>query len=169
MLAIRMQRTGRKGHASFRVVVQDSRQTPTSGRVVAQLGTYDPHTKAASIDKEKANFYLEHGAQPSDRAARLMKKEGVTLPAWVNISADIKRDIKNVEKLRKNRPAEAAAPAEETASEASADEAPAAEEPASETPAETAPEAEAATEAKTEEPEAEADKTPEAEAPAEEA
>jgi hypothetical protein len=36
MLAIRMQRTGRKGHAMFRVVVQDSRLTPSSGRVVAK-------------------------------------------------------------------------------------------------------------------------------------
>ena len=44
MLAIRMQRTGRKGHAMFRVVVQESRLTPTSGRVVAMLGSYDPHS-----------------------------------------------------------------------------------------------------------------------------
>ena len=36
MLAIRMQRTGRKGHAQFRVIVQESRRTPTSGNVVAE-------------------------------------------------------------------------------------------------------------------------------------
>ena len=65
MLVIRMQRTGRKGHAQFRVVVQDSRRTPTSGRIVAALGNFDPHTKTANLDKEKASFYLEHGAQPS--------------------------------------------------------------------------------------------------------
>ena len=52
MLAIRMQRTGRKGHAMFRMVVQDSRQTPTSGRVVATLGSYDPHTKTSTLNKE---------------------------------------------------------------------------------------------------------------------
>lgn len=75
MLAIRMQRTGRKGHASFRVVVQDSSQTPTSGKVVAQIGSYDPHTKAAIISKDKAEFYLEHGAQPSERVAYLLKKK----------------------------------------------------------------------------------------------
>ena len=83
MLVIRMQRTGRKGHAQFRVVVQDSRRTPTSGRVVARLGSYDPHTKTATLDKEKAGYYLEHGAQPSDRVARLLKSEGVKLPDWV--------------------------------------------------------------------------------------
>jgi small subunit ribosomal protein S16 len=113
MLAIRMQRTGRKGHAQYRVVVQDSRLTPTSGRVVAQLGSYNPHTKAIVLDKEKATFYLTNGAQPSDKVARLLGKEGVKLPAWVTINADGKRDIKNLEKLRKNRPAEPEAPSVE--------------------------------------------------------
>lgn len=106
MLAIRMQRTGRKGHAMFRLVVQDSRLTPTSGKVVINLGSYDPHTKVAVIDKEKAALYLGNGAQPSDRAARLLQSEGVTLPTWVKTSSDKKRTIRNTDKLRKNRPAE---------------------------------------------------------------
>lgn len=109
MLAIRMQRTGRKGHAMFRVVVQESRLTPTSGRIVANLGSYDPHTKQVNLVKDKATFYLEHGAQPSDRAARLLKKEGVKLPKWVKLEADKKRELRNPDKLRKNQPAEAKA------------------------------------------------------------
>lgn len=115
MLAIRMQRTGRKGHAQFRVVVQDARLTPTSGRVVAQLGSYNPHTKTATLDKEKATFYLTNGARPSDRVARLLQKEGVELPKWVSILADKERSIRNPEKLRKNQPAEPEAPTEEVA------------------------------------------------------
>lgn len=129
MLVIRMQRTGRKGHAQFRVVVQDSRRTPSSGRVVALLGHYNPHTKEAVIDKEKASFYLEHGAQPSDRAARLLKSEGVKLPGWVKLEAKKQRAIKNVEKLRKNQPKEEPvaeeapeAPAEQPTDEAVAEE-----------------------------------------------
>lgn len=106
MLAIRLQRTGRKGHAQYRVVVQDSRMTPTSERVVYRLGNYDPHAKTLNIDTEKATFYLQHGAQPSDRIARLLMKEGVKLPDWVKISESIKRDIRNPEKLRKNQPEE---------------------------------------------------------------
>jgi len=125
MLAIRMQRTGRKGHAMFRLVVQESRVTPTSGKVVVTLGSYDPHAKVATIDKEKAAFYLGNGAQPSDRAARLLKSEGVELPKWVKVAdADKKRAIRNPEKLRKNQPkeeapveAEAEAPAEEKTEE----------------------------------------------------
>ncbi len=110
MLAIRLQRTGRKGHAQYRVIVQDSRLTPTSGRVVYRLGNYDPHAKVLNIDKEKADFYLKNGAQPSDRMARLLQKEGLKLPDWVTVSAPVERKLRNPEKLRKNRPADAPAP-----------------------------------------------------------
>lgn len=139
MLAIRMQRTGRKGQAMFRVVVQNSRQTPTSGRVVAQLGNVNPHTKEAKLDKEKVEFYLSHGAQPSDRAARLFKNEGIKLPDWVTISADGDRKTRNPEKLRKNQPAapveaEAKTEAETPAPAEEVTEAPVVE--AAETPAE---------------------------------
>lgn len=117
MLAIRMQRTGRKGHAMFRVVVQESRLTPTSGKVVVTLGSYDPHAKTTTLDKEKAAFYLNNGAQPSDRVVRLLQSEGVKLPEWVKTSSDKAGKIRNPEKLRKNQPkeepaAEAEAPAE---------------------------------------------------------
>lgn len=145
MLVIRMQRTGRKGHAQFRVVVQDSRRTPTSGKVVANLGNFNPHTKEANLDKEKAQFYLDHGAQPSDRVVRLLKAQGVKLPSWVKEPADKQRSIRNAEKLRKNQPAEpeAEAPAEEAAEEAPAEavEAPAEEAAPAETPAEASAEA----------------------------
>jgi small subunit ribosomal protein S16 len=126
MLAIRMQRTGRKGHAQFRVVVQDSRVTPTSGKVVAGLGSYDPHTKTAILNKEQTEFYLSNGAQPSPRVVALLKKEGVKLPSWVKEPSTKERTVKNAEKLRKNQPATeevseevaAEAPAEETVAEA---------------------------------------------------
>ena len=108
MLAIRMQRTGRSGHAMFRVVVQDSRRTPTSGKVVAHLGSYDPHTKAITLDKEKAAFYLEHGAQPSDRLIRLLQIEGVKLPKWVQPADNKQHPVRHADKRRSTRPAEAA-------------------------------------------------------------
>lgn len=135
MLAIRMQRTGRRGHAMFRVVVQDSRLTPTSGKVVARLGSYDPHAKVTILDKEKAAFYLEHGAQPSDRIARLLKSEGVKLPAWVKMSSDKKRAVRNADKRRSTRPPEPKeeAPAAEAAEpEVSSDASDAAQAPADE-------------------------------------
>lgn len=121
MLAIRMQRTGRKGHAQFRIVVQDSRLTPTSGRHVALLGSYDPHAKTTTLNKEKAAFYLSNGAQPSDRVVSLMQREGVELPSWVKLpKADRKRSIRNPEKLRKNQPKEEPAPEAEAPAEEAA-------------------------------------------------
>lgn len=104
MLAIRMQRLGRKGHAQYRMIVQDSHRAPTSGKVVTYLGSYNPHTKTANLDKEKAQTFLNNGAQPSDRAARLLKDEGVKLPKWFEFSEPGKRETRNPEKLRRNQP-----------------------------------------------------------------
>lgn len=135
MLVIRMQRTGRKGHAMFRVVVQDSRRTPTSGKIVAALGSYDPHAKTVILDKEKAQTYLNNGAQPSERVARLLQSEGIKLPKWVVLSDAKAGKIRNAEKLRRNQPKEEA-PVEEAPNEA-----------AEEAPAEAAPEEAPASEA----------------------
>ena len=149
MLVIRMQRTGRKGYAQFRVVVQDSRRTPTSGKIVASIGHFNPHTKETTLNKERASFYLEHGAQPSDRVARLLKSEGVKLPKWVKLEGKQSGTIRNPEKLRKNRPAgEPASPKAEAEETPATDEAPAEEttealpetppeEPAAEAPAQS--------------------------------
>ncbi len=105
MLVIRMQRTGRKGHAMFRVVVQDSRRTPSSGKIVAGLGSYDPHAKTLILNKEKTEFYLEHGAQPSDRAARLIAGECIKLPNWVVTPSTKARTVRNADKRRSTTPA----------------------------------------------------------------
>lgn len=134
MLAIRMQRTGRKGYPTYRVIVQEAHRQPTSGKLVANIGNYNPHTKETNLDKEKAEFYLKNGAQPSDRVVKLLQSEKVALPDWVKVpETDKQKAIRNPEKLRRNQPQEedAALPAEE-ASEAIAateegEEAPAAE------------------------------------------
>ena len=140
MLVIRLQRVGRKGHAQFRVVVQDSRRTPTSGKVVQLLGHYNPHTKDTVINKEKAQFYLDHGAQPSDRVTALLKGEGVKLPKWVTPPVKQEGKIRNPEKLRRNQPKEEAKPEEKPA-----------EEPEAAAEAPEAPEVEKADEAPAEE------------------
>lgn len=132
MLAIRMQRNGRSHYPVYRIVVQEAQRHPLSGRVVAEVGHYNPHTKAITLDKEKIKFYLEHGAQPSSRVAFLLKKNGIKLPAWYKERVAKKAEIKNAEKLRKNQPKEEA-PAEEAPAET---EAPAEEKSAEEKPAE---------------------------------
>lgn len=136
MLAIRLQRTGRSGHSQFRVIVQDSRFSPKRGKVVSYLGNYDPHTKTATIDGEKAAKFMDNGAQPSDTVAKLFQKEGIKLPGWVNVSQPKKRGIRNPEKRRSTAPE---APAEPTpdASEQPSDEQPQAEPVEAETPVST--------------------------------
>ena len=105
MLAIRLQRVGRKGHAMYRMAVQESQRHPSSGRVVAYVGTYDPHTKAAKVQVELTQKYLDNGAQPSPRVVKLLSDAGVKLPKWVE-KADTKKSktIRNATKLRKNQP-----------------------------------------------------------------
>jgi small subunit ribosomal protein S16 len=144
MLVIRLQRVGRKGHAQFRVVVQDSRRTPTSGKIVAQVGTYNPHSKEVVLDTERAQHYLDHGAQPSARVVLILKKEGLKIPKWVKVPAKQEGKIRHAEKLRRNQPKEEA-PTGEASSEPAADDAVAAQ-------AETAPSTEAAAEATVETP-----------------
>lgn len=107
MLAIRMQRTGRKGYPMYRVIVQEAHRQPTSGRVVANLGSYNPHTKETTLDVEKASSFLKNGAQPSDRVVKLLQAQKVELPKWVKVTSDKKqKTIKNTEKLRRNQPKE---------------------------------------------------------------
>jgi len=111
MLAIRLQRLGRKGYPVYRLAVQESQRHPSSGRVVAYVGSYNPHTKEATIQKETAQKYLDNGAQPTPRVVKLLKEAGVTLPSWVKVPvADKQKTIRNAEKLRKNQPKEEAAP-----------------------------------------------------------
>jgi len=114
MLAIRLQRLGRKAMPVYRLAVQEAQRHPSSGRVVAYVGTYNPHTKEINLNKEKIEFYLKNGAQPTPRIVRLLVAEKITLPAWVvKPRDDYKATIRKPEKLRRNRPAEATAPAEE--------------------------------------------------------
>jgi len=76
---IRMKRLGRKHRSFFRICATDSR-APRDGRVIEELGTYDPSivdTDArTSINGERIKYWLSVGAQPSDRVRVLIKKYG---------------------------------------------------------------------------------------------
>ena len=72
---IRLRRTGAKKAPSYRVVVADSRY-PRDGRFIEEIGTYDPLTEPVTIkiDMEKANNWIQNGAQPTDTVKALLKK-----------------------------------------------------------------------------------------------
>ena len=125
MLAIRMQRKGRTHSPTYRIVVQEAQRHPLSGRVVAEVGNYNPETKALTLDKKLVEKYLSNGAQPSTRVAFILKKNGVKLPKWVKMAPVKKATAKHADKLRKNQPKEEApaeTPAEEVADSAESQE-----------------------------------------------
>lgn len=124
MLAIRLQRVGRAGYPTYRLAVQESQRHPSSGRVVAYVGSYNPHTKQATVQVELAQKYLDTGAQPTPRVVKLLKDAGVSLPKWVkDESVEKQKAIRHPEKLRKNQPKEEVVEVEEVP-EAPAEEAP---------------------------------------------
>lgn len=90
----------------YRIIVQDKRTHPSKEKLVARLGSYNPHTKELVLDKEVAQKFVNNGAQPSDRVVALLKREGVKLPSWVKTSPEKESAIRNLEKLRKNQPKE---------------------------------------------------------------
>lgn len=75
---IRLSRQGRKKAPFYRLVVADSR-SPRDGRFIELIGTYNPMTDpaAVTIDEERALYWLGVGAQPSDTARGLLKKQGI--------------------------------------------------------------------------------------------
>lgn len=129
MLAIRLQRLGRKGYPVYRLAVQEAQRHPSSGRVVAYVGSYNPHTKEVKVQTELAQKYLDNGAQPTPRVVKLLKEAGVKLPSWVKEPAVKTKKSRNPEKLRKDQPKEEPAPEAPEAPEDEPAEAPA-EEPA---------------------------------------
>jgi len=73
VLKIRLCRMGAKKDPYYRVVVSDSRSTP-SGRNVDMLGTYDPRTDPATVklDLARAEEWIRKGAHPSDTVKSLL-------------------------------------------------------------------------------------------------
>jgi small subunit ribosomal protein S16 len=75
LVKIRLRRMGAKKKPFYRVVVSDSRRTPTA-RVVESLGFYDPQKKPAALelDLERAKYWMGQGAQPSASVRTLIKR-----------------------------------------------------------------------------------------------
>lgn len=77
---IRLQRHGRKGYAFYHIVAADSR-APRDGKFIERLGSYNPNTNPATIDLnfDRALYWLETGAQPTDTVRNILSREGVLL------------------------------------------------------------------------------------------
>ena len=78
MVRIRLRRTGRKRAPYYRIVVADS-QSPRDGRFIEIIGQYAPRqgNDAINLEVDRANYWLDQGAQPSDTVRSLLRRAGV--------------------------------------------------------------------------------------------
>ena len=172
MVKIRLRRFGKRNTPIYRVVVADKR-SPRDGRIIEEIGTYDPLLKNNNftLKLDRVDYWLGVGAQPSDTVASFIKKarKGPVEAAAEEpvVEADeapaAPEPVPEPEVAVAEEPAAEEPAAEEPAAEEPAAEEPAAEEPAAEEPAAEeppTPEAEVATEASAPE------ETPEPETPA---
>ena len=76
MVKIRLQRAGKKKAPFYHIVVADSR-SPRDGKIIEQIGTYDPMQEPSvlKLDKEKVDKWIKNGAKPTDTVKRLIEKE----------------------------------------------------------------------------------------------
>ena len=75
MVKIRLQRVGAKKAPFYHIVVADSRRA-RDGKIIEQIGTYDPMTEPSTIvlDKEKVERWIKNGAKPTDTVKALIEK-----------------------------------------------------------------------------------------------
>ena len=74
MVKIRLQRQGKKKAPFYHIVVADSRKA-RDGKIIEQIGTYDPMTEPATInlDKEKVEKWIKNGAKPTENVKKLIE------------------------------------------------------------------------------------------------
>ena len=77
---IRLQRHGRKDYAFYPIVIADSR-APRDGKFIERIGSYNPNTNPATItlNFERALYWVNCGAQPTDTVRNILSNEGVLL------------------------------------------------------------------------------------------
>ena len=128
---IRLKRQGKKFYAFYRVVVVDSRKK-RDGKVIEEIGTYNPNTQPSTIQikSDRAQYWLGVGAQPSEPVFKLLNITG----DWQKYKGleGAEGTLKTVEagpdaeaRIAAEAEAEAAAAAEEAPAEEAAEEAPA--------------------------------------------
>ncbi len=78
MVKIRLMRVGMKGAPSYRIVVADA-HSPRDGRIIENIGWYNPLTEPSpiNVDAERAKHWLGVGAQPTDSVRPLLERAGV--------------------------------------------------------------------------------------------
>jgi small subunit ribosomal protein S16 len=137
MLAIRLQRVGRKNDPSFRIIVQDHRRSPKKTRgLVEFVGSYDARKGNPQVNGERIKHWIALGAQPSATVHNILVDTKVITGKKVNA---MNKKTKVVKEVPKEEPKAAAPKVEEAKVEEKVEEKAAEPTPtASEAPAEEA-------------------------------
>ncbi|MFH1424000.1 MAG: 30S ribosomal protein S16 [Candidatus Nealsonbacteria bacterium] len=107
MLVFRLFRVGKNNQPSYKIVVTDKRNPSKGGRFVEQIGFYNPVTKEKTLNKERAQYWLKQGVQPSATVHNLFIKDGIL-------------EGKKISKHKKSKKAPVAAPVAAAAAPAEA-------------------------------------------------
>ena len=107
MLMIRLQRTGKRGQAYFRVVILEH-TSRVKGKYLELLGSYNPHQKEFKVKKDRIEYWVSKGAQVSPTVNNLM----------VNYKVWNKEKMQSWKPKVKVKPSETSAPAKATAAPA---------------------------------------------------
>lgn len=97
---IRLQRHGRKGYAFYPIVIADSR-APRDGRFIERIGSYNPNTNPATVtlNFERALYWLNVGAQPTDTVRTILSREGVLM--MKHLQGGVKKGAFNEEEAQR--------------------------------------------------------------------
>jgi small subunit ribosomal protein S16 len=85
MLMIRFQRIGRTNDPAFRIAVLEKTRAAQAGNIVEQVGTYNPRSKALTLNAESVKAWMAKGAQPTDSLRNLLINQGVIEGKKVNV------------------------------------------------------------------------------------
>lgn len=158
MLAIKLRPIGKKKQRSFRIVVMQ-KHSKLVGKFTEDIGWYNPHTNQKNVKAERATYWMEQGAQPTDTVYNILVSEGVIEGKKRPVHARSKKKKEEGVEAPATAPAQAESPAP-TAPEATEEkESPKEVEATSETPSQT-PEVKEETETKEENTDAPAEEEP---------
>lgn len=100
MVRIRLKRMGRRNYACFRLCVMDAREE-RDGRSIEDIGYYDPHKEKFEekfvFKRDRLEYWLSVGAQPTDKVRTLLKKAGIVLPQKRKKKKKKKKAMKSAE------------------------------------------------------------------------
>ncbi|HEY4523063.1 MAG TPA: 30S ribosomal protein S16 [Candidatus Paceibacterota bacterium] len=85
MLMIRFQRIGRTNDPAYRISVLEKARAARAGRIVEDLGSYNPRTKAFALDETRTKEWMARGAQPTDTVRNLFIAKGVMTGSQVDV------------------------------------------------------------------------------------